>query len=91
MTHDDALRLQSAIDAILTKAATEPGAARHAMGAINWGDLGCTEIEERRSLLHPGDPWVVAIIEEASPDAVGLKKYVGDRLDRPDIVIETEW
>ena len=69
-----ALVLQAEINAILAAAATEPDDARNAMGAVNWGDLGCVEIEMRRSLLRSDEPsWVVAIVEEESPDAAGLK------------------
>ena len=43
-------------------------------------------------MLNPGEQWHVARIEEASPDAAGLKTYVRDKLGRPaGIVIETEW
>jgi hypothetical protein len=91
MSHDEALTLQAAIDTILAAAAHEPGHVRSAMGAINWGDLRCVDLEERRSLLHPGEPQIVAIIEEASPDAIGLHAYIHARLCRDDVTIETEW
>ena len=59
------------------------------MGAINWGDLLCTDIELRRSLIGKGET-IVATIEEASPDAAGLRAYVQDKLGRDDVKIETE-
>ena len=87
-----ALVLQAEINAILDAAENEPGDVRQAMGAINWGDLGCTEIEERFSLLRPGEFCIVAIVEEASPDATGLKAYILERLPSyPNLAIETEW
>jgi hypothetical protein len=91
MTHDEALALQAKINTILEAARHEPKDKRTSMGAINWGDLRCVEIEERRSLLLPGDRWIVALIEEASPEALGLHRYVRMRLGRADVRIETAW
>jgi hypothetical protein len=91
VTRNEALDLQNAIDDILLGAGTEPDDVRLAMGAINWGDLGCTEIELRRSLLHDFPETIVALIEEASPDAIGLRDYVRMKLGRDDVQIETEW
>jgi hypothetical protein len=92
MTSDEALTLQSRIDTILDQAKAEPDDVRVRMGAINWGDLGCVGIDLCLSVLNPGEQWHVARIEEAGPDAAGLKTYVRDKLGRPaGIVIETEW
>jgi hypothetical protein len=91
MDRADALRLQTAIDDILDAASAEPDDVRSAMGAVNWGDLGCTEIEGRRSFLHDVPEVIVAIIEEASPSATGLRDYVQGKLGRADVFIETEW
>ena len=94
MTRADALKLQTAIDDILDEAATEPDDVRSAMGAVNWGELACSQIELRRSLIHDGPSGaeiIVAIIEEAAPDATGLRDYVQLKLGRADVFIETEW
>ena len=90
LTRDEALRLQITINDILRGAKAEPDDVRIAMGAINWGDLLCTDIELRRSLIGKGET-IVATIEEASPDAAGLRAYVQDKLGRDDVEIETEW
>jgi hypothetical protein len=87
---DEALRLQININDILRGAKAEPDDVRNAMGAINWGDLLCTDIELRRSLIGKGET-IVATIEEASPDAAGLRAYVQAKLGRDDVKIETEW
>ena len=94
MTRTEALALQSRIDAILDQAAAEPDDVRVRLGAINWGDLGGVGIDRCVSLIDPGDdkPWIVARIEEASPDAAGLRTYVHDKLGRTEaVVIVTEW
>ncbi len=44
--------------------------------AINWGDLGVVEVTKS------GDRFIV-LVEEASPEAANLQRYVGDWL--------TEW
>jgi hypothetical protein len=90
LTRDEALRLQININDILRGAKAEPDDVRNAMGAINWGDLLCTDIELRRSLIGKGET-IVATIEEASPDAAGLRAYVQAKLGRDDVKIETEW
>jgi len=84
--------LQSRINAILDQPAAEPDDVRVRLGAIHWGDLGCTGVEVRALLLIRDDqPQIVATIEKASPDATGLHDYVRVKLGRFDIVIETEW
>jgi hypothetical protein len=63
-------------------------------GAVNWGDLGVSDVEYRMSLMRPDDgPICVVVIEEASPDCK-LAKWLSDRLDRdrfPNTYIECEW
>ena len=88
MTRAEAVSLQAEINAILDQAATEPNEARIAMGAVNWGDLGCTDIELRQSLLFDEDTIVVRI-EEASPDAIGLRDYVQAKLGRVGIFMSS--
>jgi len=63
-------------------------------GAINWGDLHCTDVEECRS-VHYTEPFVRVTIEEASPDNLKLWEYMGKKLGEkfPDIefAIHMEW
>lgn len=92
MTREEAKTLQAIVDEALDEAHANEGQAE--MGAINWGDLSCTDVEERRSLLHDDAPTIVVIIEEASPEATGLRGFVGERLEARgyhDVWIETEW
>jgi len=64
-------------------------------GGVNWGDLGCTDIEQRTSQLHPSNPAVIyAVIEEAAPDAHKLCKFIEEHLKKngfPDVAVVTEW
>jgi len=93
MTRAEAEKLQAAVNLILKQARQLPDHERVAMGAINWGDLNCTDVEERKSLLTDSC-FQAVIIEEASPDAEGLRKFVGERLDvrgYRNVYVETEW
>lgn len=60
-------------------------------GAINWADLHCTDIE----LVFNGDHTRVCVtIEEATPDAYKLSKYVSGELAKlgyENIEVKTEW
>jgi hypothetical protein len=88
-----ASRLQRLTNDALDKAAELSNEERLIMGAINWGDLGCCDVEERRSLLK-GTSFVAVCIEEASPDATGLQNYVGKYLEEHghgDVYVSTEW
>jgi len=64
------------------------------MGAVNWGDIGVSDIEYRLSLIYPEyGPQCVVLIEEASPDC-GLSAWITRRLDPdrfPNTYIECEW
>ena len=55
--------------------------------AINWGDIGCVDVH-----ADEGNTFKV-YIEEASPKAVGLKRWLAENLLRWgwDCEVETEW
>ncbi len=62
-------------------------------GAINWGDLGCCEVQEVINDMHR---WYRVIIEEADPSNPALHAAVLAGLaalgwDTDDIEIETAW
>lgn len=64
-------------------------------GAINWGDLACTDVQECRS-VHDNYATVTVTVEEASPDGNSeLREYMYERLIEkfPGIAFEinTEW
>ena len=92
MTKEQAEILRDVVNAILETAFT----ARHrvlSMAAVNWGDLGCTDVEERTSLLT-GSKLITVIIEEASPEAAQLIKFVSHALEQhgyKDVYVCTEW
>jgi len=55
-------------------------------GPVNFGDLACTHVEKRGELY-------VAHVDEADPNADGLKRYLEKWLQRwgwP-VVVKTEW
>ncbi len=64
------------------------------LGAVNWGDLGVSDVEYRLSMLHPdAGPYCVVIVEEASSDS-SLARWLNNRLDEdrfPNTHIECEW
>ena len=64
------------------------------MGAVNWGDLGVSDVEYRLSMIHPENgPRCVVIVEEASPDCE-LGRWLNERLDHvrfPNTSVECEW
>lgn len=69
--------------------------ADHAsLGAVNWGDLGVSDVQYRLSMLRPDEgPHCVVTIEEASPDCK-LHGWLFDRLDKeryPSVYFECEW
>jgi hypothetical protein len=50
-------------------------------GAVNWADLRCVDVQ-------------VSMIEEASPEAVNLCRFVAEELARrgyDEIAVRTEW
>lgn len=81
--------LLAEIERLLKKAAK----TRSDFGAVNWGDLGVADIEYRMSVLTPGTPYCVVIIEEASPDCK-LPSWIDERLDKTrfnNVYVECEW
>lgn len=93
MTPDEATRLKRVVDEALKEARKRPDDERVRMGAINWGDLWCIDVEERKSLLTD-TVFIAVVIEEASPDAQGLQQFVGDWLDQrgyKQVYVSTEW
>jgi hypothetical protein len=86
MTKDEALNLQATVNGILAQAR---GERSRIGGAVNWGDLRCVDVE--MSLI---DGHVTVTIEEASPEAIDLCRFVAKELARrgPDeIAVKTEW
>jgi hypothetical protein len=62
-------------------------------GAINWGDLSCTDVV--MSVSVHGDIWIRVDIEEADPNNPELKEYMYEKLatqflDTP-FEVCTEW
>ena len=61
-------------------------------GAINWGDLGCTDARSWRNYL--GETGYSVIIEECSPDAYELAQFIQTELENAGfeiIEIQLEW
>jgi hypothetical protein len=90
MTFDEAILLQTEVEEIL-KTATEH--RQEIGGAVNWADLHCKDVEEHRSLLF-GYVSIVVVIEEASPDAIELRKFIYAHLEKrgyKSVFVETEW
>jgi hypothetical protein len=63
-------------------------------GAINWGDLRCTDVV--MSVSVHGDIWIRVDIEEADPHNPELREYMEKKLwekfpDAPNFEINTEW
>jgi hypothetical protein len=86
MTKDEALDLQATVDGILAQARGERSSIG---GAVNWADLRCVDVE--MSLL---DGHVTVTIEEASPDALELCRFVAKELARrgyDEVAVRTEW
>ena len=56
-------------------------------GPVNWGDLKCFDVEQRGKVF-------IAKVDEASPDAHGLREYL-ERWLRiwgwEEVIVETEW
>jgi hypothetical protein len=86
MTKEEALDLQATVNGILAQAA---GERSRIGGAVNWADLRCVDVEI--SLL---DGHVTVTIEEASPEAIDLCRYVAKELARrgyDGVAVRTEW
>jgi hypothetical protein len=61
-------------------------------GAINWGDLGCTEAS--LSVNEFDEPQVSVLIEEADPICPELQRFVAEYLDNRGyavVIVFTEW
>lgn len=86
--------LRDAVDALIAKAVRLRNDKAQDFGAVNWGDIGVTDIEYRLSMLRPGDgPSCVVLIEEAAPEC-GLPRWLYDRLDKekfPRTYFECDW
>ena len=90
MTRDEAKVLQGVVDTILELAYDKRDELR---GPVNWADLGCVDVEERASLITDSK-LITVIIEEASPDATTLHKFVSGWLEDygyKDVFVVTEW
>ena len=86
MTKEDALDLQATVNGILAQAM---GERSRIGGPVNWGDLRCVDVEI--SLL---DGQVTVTVEEASPSALELCRFVAKELARrghDEIAVRTEW
>jgi hypothetical protein len=87
MTKDEAIALMSTVDGILEEAFEK---RREIGGAVNWADLGCTDVA-----VSPISGLVTVTIEEASPGgAQELCRFVSDELMKAgyqDIYVLTEW
>ena len=86
MTKEEAIALQAAVDEILALAVEKRSEIG---GAVNWGDLRCVDVEI--SLL---DGHVTVTVEEASPSASELCRFVAKELARrrhDEIAVRTEW
>ena len=61
--------------------------------AVNWADLHCVEIVHGWNLQ--GESEAVVYIEEVSPSAGGIMRYVYDKLHKAhpgwNLTIQTEW
>jgi hypothetical protein len=86
MTKEEALDLQATVNGILAQAA---GERSRIGGPVNWADLHCVDVE--MSLI---DGHVTVTIEEASPSALELCRFVAKELARrghDEIAVRTEW
>jgi hypothetical protein len=86
MTKTEALNLQTTVDGILAQAR---GERSRIGGLVNWVDLRCVDVDI--SLL---DGHVTVTIEEASPDALELCRFVAKELARrgyDEVAVRTEW
>lgn len=92
-TKADALEIQDAVNAALDAARAMHAYAKTGLGAVNWDEVSCTDVEERRSLLRDSR-LVAVVIEEASPSAAGLQRHIGAVLDAHGwelVYVATEW
>ena len=85
MTKEDTLDLQATVNEVLAQAMEERSQIG---GPVNWGDLRCVAL---RILL---DGHVTVTVEEASPSASELCRFVAKELARrghDEIAVRTEW
>lgn len=65
----------------------------HIDGAINWGELYCSSVQQIED--HDGDCWRRVVVEEASPTASSLKAFIKSFLYehgvREWVEVVTEW
>ena len=62
-------------------------------GAVNWGDLGVSDVEYRMSMLGSFGPYCVVVIDEASPECK-LSNWIMEHLDRErfkHVYVECKW
>ena len=84
--------LAKAVDEILEELKRNSLSAQH--WAVNWADLHCVGIEERR-VVYPDQRTkeITVLIEEADPGCQGLRQYVENALFERgyDVSVEMEW
>ena len=84
----DLLEIQNATNIILASARAEKD-----IKGVNWGDLGCVDVLECRS-VYGGESTIMVEIEECSPDS-NLRNFVYKKLAElyPNIYfdVRTEW
>lgn len=99
MTNEQRERL-TAIMAAANKAVLSAHRMRRKIeGAINWGDLSCSDVELVESLMSSeyGENSAITIrvvIEEADPENRQLQEYIAQKLSKAgflDIEVWTEW
>ena len=80
--------LTAAVEACIEEARL----SKEPLGAVNWGDIGVTDIQYRLSMIHDEKPHIVVLIEEASPECE-LPAYIYSRLNGrfPNVYYECEW
>jgi hypothetical protein len=87
-----ARELRALVDEALAEARASDDDERRRMGAVNWADLRCVDVEQRTSLIN--DSTTIAVtIKEAAPDAIELQRFVGEYLERkgcPHVYVVTQ-
>jgi hypothetical protein len=86
MTKGEAIALQATVNDVLALAVERRSTIG---GDVNWADLRCVDVQV--SML---DGVVTVMIEEASPEAVNLCRFVAEELARrgyDEIAVRTEW
>jgi hypothetical protein len=82
------------VERLLEEAKAESMTGSSAFGAVNWADLGISDIEYRLSVTDAkATPYCVVTVEEASPTS-HLAGWLTSRLDPdrfPGVYVECEW